>query len=117
MEHKRTPSQRKVITRENQSPGSGQIVLDHLLAPEEIVGGRMFARATLKPSAALAAHTHRGESETYYILSGCGEYTDDGKTYPVEAGDVLVCPDGGTHGLRNTGASPLVFIALILNAE
>ena len=53
-------------------------------------------------------------TETYYLLSGEGLYHDNDKSYPVKAGDVTFCADGGTHGLDNTGDSDLTFMALII---
>lgn len=74
----------------------------------------LYARATLIPGAAVDYHVHTGESETYYILSGRGEYNDNGTIKPVSAGEVTFTADGEGHGLRNTGSEDLVFIALIV---
>ena len=59
-------------------------------------------------------HEHHGESETYYILSGEGEYDDKGTKRMVKAGDITYTPDGRGHGLINTGDTDLVFMALII---
>ena len=42
-------------------------------------------------------------------------YDDNGKKYPVKAGDVTFCCDGNGHALDNTGDTDLVFMALIIN--
>ena len=57
---------------------------------------------------------HHNESETYYILSGEGEYDDNGTKRQVKAGDMTYTPDGCGHGLKNTGLNNLVFMALII---
>lgn len=62
----------------------------------------------------LGYHEHHGETETYYILSGEGEYDDNGVKRPVKAGDITITPDGKGHGLTNTGDTDLVFMALII---
>ena len=62
----------------------------------------------------LGYHEHHGETETYYILSGEGEYDDNGVKRPVKAGDITITPDGKGHGLANTGETDLVFMALII---
>ena len=41
-------------------------------------------------------------------------YHDNDKSYPVKAGDVTFCEDGGCHGLDNTGDTDLTFMALII---
>ncbi len=40
---------------------------------------------TLEPGCSLGYHEHHGESETYYIIQGQGEYNDNGKYRPVKA--------------------------------
>ena len=75
---------------------------------------RMYAEVTLEPGCSLGVHEHRGECESYYILQGVGEYTDDGEKRRVQAGDVTVTPSGHSHGLANRGDTDLKFMALIL---
>lgn len=74
---------------------------------------RLFARVTIQPGETLEYHTHQGDREAYYILSGIGLYTDEAGDRTVCAGEVTFCPDGGSHGIRCAGAEPLVFLALI----
>jgi mannose-6-phosphate isomerase-like protein (cupin superfamily) len=99
-----------------ENPGSGTIIRDVIVDPAVFGGAnKMFARITLKPGCAVPVHKHVGNNETYYLLEGEGEYTDEDKKIPVKAGMVTFCADGGTHGLKNTGKENLVFIALIAN--
>lgn len=98
-----------------QAPGKGQLLKESLLNEKELGEHcRMFSRVTLEPGCCLGYHEHHGETETYYLLEGKGIYNDDGKQFPVEAGDVTFCEDGHGHGIENTGDSNLVFVALIL---
>ena len=96
--------------------GTGDFTVEHII-DESLFGGanKLFAQITLPTGAQVPVHTHEGNNETYYVLKGKGTYTDEGKEYPVEAGNVTFCKDGGTHGLKNTGSEDLVFIALIAN--
>ena len=98
--------------RENKE--TGNIIVEHII-DEQLFQGQnsMFAQVTLAPGCAVGYHQHKGNNETYYILSGKGIYTEDGREVPVIAGDVTFCPDGGAHGLKNTESSDLIFIALI----
>lgn len=75
---------------------------------------RMFSRVTLKVGEAVDFHTHIGEFESYYILSGIGLYIDHDKTVTVEKGTVTFTPSGKGHGIKNIGNEPLEFIALIM---
>lgn len=74
----------------------------------------MLATVTLDPGASVSFHPHKGEAEVYHIVSGTGTYDDNGVPTEVGPGDVTLCPSGEKHGLRNTGALPLVFDALIV---
>ncbi len=75
---------------------------------------RMFGFAELLPGEEIKYHTHEGESETYYILSGSGLYNDNGVESKLLPGSVTFTPSGSGHGLKNTGTENLNFIALIL---
>ena len=97
--------------------GIGEIAMTSILEPkpENFSGqGRLFAHTVMKPGQYFGKHSHSGEFEIYYILKGAGIYIDNDEEYPVKAGDVMVCEDGGTHGIRTSGDEDLEFIALIL---
>lgn len=114
----RRSNEKIVETFEHKFNGDGSITVRNLLnSPEEMSGkGRVFAHSTLNPGCGIGYHVHNGDSETYYIYSGVGEYNDNGTLVPVSAGDVTYTAPGAGHALRNTGTEPLEFIALILYA-
>ena len=76
--------------------------------------GRIFNHVVLAPGAEIGWHIHKGDGETYYILSGTGEYSDNGSIITVAPGDVTFVDDGEGHRLKNVGDEPLEAIALIL---
>ncbi|MCI8782129.1 MAG: cupin domain-containing protein [Dorea sp.] len=107
--------EREVVKAEHVGGGAGFIMKEALLNAGELGEHcRMFSKVTLPANCELGHHEHHGETETYYILSGKGMYDDNGKAIPAEAGDVFYCKDGDGHGMKNTGAEDLTFIALIL---
>lgn len=55
-------------------------------------------------------HYHLGYQEVYYVLSGRGEITLDGKIHPLRPGAVVSIPSGVTHSLRSSGGTPLEFV-------
>jgi putative monooxygenase len=55
---------------------------------------------TAAAGAAIPEHSHAGESELLYILSGKGEMTVDGLPMPVEAGMAVVIPPGKRHAFK-----------------
>ena len=69
--------------------GKGHVLIKHILGEKELNGKcGLYAEVTLEPGCSLGYHEHHGESETYYILTGEGNYDDNGRIRPVKAGDV-----------------------------
>lgn len=105
----------KTVKMENMHGGTGSVVIKHILGEEEMHGAcKLYAQVTIAPGCSLGYHEHHGESETYYILSGIGNYNDNGTVRPVRAGDMTFTPDGKGHGLVNISSEDLVFMALII---
>jgi len=75
---------------------------------------KLFSLVQLKPGEEVQYHMHVGESESYYIMSGHGEYNDNGTKIEVTPGMATLTPSGEGHSLKNTGDDVLAFIALIL---
>ena len=110
-------SERQPIKAENVAGGAGYILKEELIKGEQLGAYcKMFNEVTLKPGCEIGYHEHHGETEWFHILSGEGEFCDNGTWQPVRAGDVTVTPDGCGHALRNTGSVPLEFVALILDS-
>ena len=104
------------VTKPAPFNGVGEITVRSLLnGPEEMSRkGRVFAHTTVHPGSAIGYHVHRGDSETYYILSGTGRYNDNGSIVTVTAGDVTYTAPGEGHGIECVGDEPIEMIALIL---
>lgn len=95
--------------------GNGHLTRKKLLGEKELDGKcSLYAEITLEPKSNIGYHEHHGESETYYILSGRGNFNDNGTIRPVKSGDVTFTPSGCGHGLENISDENLVFIALII---
>lgn len=105
----------KIRREENMAGGKGHVIIKELLSEKELNGKcGLYAEVTIEPGCSLGYHEHHGESETYYILSGEGNYDDNGRIRPVKAGDITYTPDGCGHALSNSGNTDLVFMALII---
>lgn len=95
--------------------GKGQIAMWTLLDKAGMKDhGRKFGRTMLPPGTTIGIHTHHGDLEAWYVIRGKGRCYDNGKWVDVGPGDLMVCGDGESHGLENTGSEPLETIALIL---
>ena len=105
----------KIRREEHMAGGNGHVIIKEILDAEQLNGKcGLYAQVTLEPGCSLGYHEHHNESETYYILSGKGIYSDNGTLRMVQDGDVTFTPDGKGHGLTNSGDEDLVFMALII---
>ncbi|MBN1453115.1 MAG: cupin domain-containing protein [Anaerolineales bacterium] len=112
----RQNKEKRIEVREHAFDGEGKITVRSLLNNEEEMyhKGRVFAHTSLPPGSSIGYHIHSGESETYYIYSGIGEFNDNGTLKTVQKGDVTFTPAQEGHGIKNIGDEPLELIALIL---
>ena len=61
-------------------------------------------------------HTHQDMDKVYQVLEGNGLFLLEGRELPMEAGTLLVAPEGVSHGIRNTGDGRLVVLAILAPA-
>lgn len=104
----------KVESKERMREGEGTTTLVHLVDGATMKHARLLSEITLPPGASIGEHRHDSETEYYIILEGEGIVKDNGLDTPIQAGDVVVTGDGSSHSIKNTGTSPLKFIALII---
>ena len=76
-------------------------------------GMNKFLMGVLKPGASIGLHTHRGNSEVFYVISGSGKVLCDGEYEEVKPGNVHYCPMGHRHSLINTGDEDLVVFGAV----
>src|SRR5688572_33185026 len=69
----------------------------------------VFRKRALKPGSAIGYHEQR-EDEIYYVLSGRGQMTLDGKTVDVGPGTAILTRTGSSHGLKQVGTDDLVIL-------
>ncbi|QNF34736.1 cupin domain-containing protein [Adhaeribacter swui] len=68
-----------------------------------------FKKRTLLPGSAIGYHLQQ-EDEVYYIISGTGEMTMNGKTFLVKPGDAILTRPGSSHGIKPTANQELTLI-------
>ncbi|MBI1872275.1 MAG: cupin domain-containing protein [Acidobacteria bacterium] len=69
----------------------------------------VFRKRALKPGSAIGYHL-QNEDEIYYVLSGRGIMTVDGKDFEVGPGSAILTRPGSSHGLKQTGDADLVIL-------
>ncbi|MFY9821893.1 MAG: cupin domain-containing protein [Thermoanaerobaculia bacterium] len=58
-------------------------------------------------------HAHAGMDKVYHVLAGSGVFLLAGREEPMEAGMMLIAPEGVMHGIRNTGTERLLVLAIL----
>ena len=61
-------------------------------------------------------HSHEGMDKLYYVLEGDGVFLLNGRQLPMQAGELMVAPEGVPHGIRNTGTGRLLVLAVLAPA-
>ncbi len=69
-----------------------------------------------EPGQRHALHAHAGMDKMYHVLEGSGLFLLDGGELPMQAGDLLVAPEGVPHGVSNTGSGRLLVLAILAPA-
>jgi len=98
-----------------QNPGkrSEQLVWPHN-APQASV---TITRVTMEPSSISKPHTHPRSEQIWIVEHGSGQFLGDGSQTGLKAGDIIRTPPGETHGVKNTGNEPLVYLAITTPPE
>ena len=77
-------------------------------SPRLLVGLNCF-----EPGQEHALHAHAGLDKVYQVLAGRGEFLLEGRAIPMQAGVMLVAPEGVPHGIRNSGDERLIVLAIL----
>jgi len=72
---------------------------------------RSMTAGSLRLKAGMSPHPpHEHEEEEFMVVTeGTGEITVDGKVTKVGPGTMMYCAAGKSHGIVNTGKTPLLF--------
>ena len=76
-----------------------------------------LTRVTFPPGMPSNPPHHRSGAALYYIVSGIGANTVDGKTADRGPGSLIYEPFGLVHQWGNPGSEPLTFLAFNINLE
>ncbi|MCH2279501.1 MAG: cupin domain-containing protein [Vicinamibacterales bacterium] len=63
-----------------------------------------------------ALHAHEGMDKVYQVIEGRGLFLLEGDEIPMQAGVLLVAPEGVPHGIRNTGTERLLVLVILAPA-
>ncbi|MGB0416995.1 MAG: cupin domain-containing protein [Coraliomargarita sp.] len=68
----------------------------------------------LEPGASVGDHSHHGDEDFYFCISGTGVVVDNGSEMPFTPGTLQITRDGETQAIRNTGETELVFLGALV---
>jgi mannose-6-phosphate isomerase-like protein (cupin superfamily) len=69
----------------------------------------VFRKRAFHPGSGVGLHEQK-EDEIYYVLSGRGTMTLDGKTVEVTPGTAVLTRTGSSHSLKQAGSEDLVIL-------
>ena len=69
--------------------------------------------STLRPGSSTGLHTHNGNSEVIYIISGEATFHYDDITEVARVGQCHYCPEGHSHYMENLTDHDLVYLAIV----
>lgn len=103
--------ERVFVVREHLQPNDDEPIRSVVHSTEQAA----VVAWTVKPGQRISAHVHPSGQDTWTVLEGQGDYQIDsaGRTLPIQAGDVVVAPNGAVHGVLNTGSQPLVILSVV----
>jgi quercetin dioxygenase-like cupin family protein len=76
----------------------------------------MVGLNAFEPGQEHALHAHEGMDKVYHVVEGQGLFLLEAGDVPLQAGDLLVAPEGVPHGIRNTGPGRLLVITILAPA-
>jgi mannose-6-phosphate isomerase-like protein (cupin superfamily) len=80
--------------------------------PEENNNFHYVHKTTLPVGGSVGEHPHEGNEQFYLIVEGVGEVTLSGNIFKVKPWSIALIRSGGSHGIRNTGDKPLVYLCV-----
>jgi mannose-6-phosphate isomerase-like protein (cupin superfamily) len=61
----------------------------------------------IDPGFQISPHIHENSTEFYYVISGSGQFLNNGEWLSINKGDALKAPMGMEHGIKNTSQEVL----------
>ena len=93
----------------------GEVVKDnetYLLRDNHTLQNLVLSSTCLYSGQQTRGHRHPGQEEVYFFVQGDGLMIvgdEDGQPFEVQAGSVVLIPDGAFHRVFNDGDADLVF--------
>ena len=97
---------------------------DHAVYNSEKMGKRTLFESkhllvglnAFEPGQEHALHGHADMDKVYVVISGHGLFLLEGRELDMQAGEMLIAPQGVPHGIRNSGDERLLVVAILAPA-
>ena len=76
----------------------------------------MVGLNAFEPGQEHTLHAHESMDKIYLVIEGRGLFLLEGDDVPMQAGVLLVAPEGALHGIRNTGTERLLVLVILAPA-
>lgn len=90
----------------------GEVVKDnetYLLKDNKTLNNLVLSSTKLYRGQGTRGHSHAGQEEVYFFVQGTGMMIVDEEKFRVNAGDIILIPDGAFHRVINDGEMHLTF--------
>jgi mannose-6-phosphate isomerase-like protein (cupin superfamily) len=98
----------------------GEVVKDnetYVLKDNKQLKNLVVSSTDLKPGMSTRGHTHAGQEEVYYFISGTGIMELDDKKFNVQGGDVVLIEDGVFHRVHNGSKSNHLYFVCVFDGK
>jgi glyoxylate utilization-related uncharacterized protein len=94
--------------------GAGEIQMKFAFSELASMAGcnwKVFGVAVFPEGATAGLHSHIGDEEFFYVLSGSASIVVDGEQRRISKGDIVLTRDGSSHEVRDVN-EPLTMIVI-----
>ncbi len=102
---------------ENVRGGHGTVFAHKLLDLYPGSAVKSVGIVRLEPGASVGHHSHHGDEDFYYCISGTGVVLDNGVEHAFTPGTLQIARDGEDQAICNTGETELIFLGALIKTE
>ena len=98
----------------------GEVVKDnetYVLKDNKTLNNLVLSSTDLKPGQSTRGHSHPGQEEVYYFISGTGEMEIDNERFYVQGGTVVLIPDGAFHRVHNGSKNNTLYFVCVFDGK
>lgn len=98
----------------------GEVVKDnetYLLKDNKTLNNLVLSSTDLKPGQSTRGHSHPGQEEVYYFISGTGIMELGDEKFNVQGSDVVLIPDGVFHRVHNTQKHSTLYFVCVFDGK